>query len=38
MTDRLVVCRFLERHSVGSSRRVTAVLVPTSPPGTACAG
>jgi hypothetical protein len=27
MTDRLVVCRYLERHSVGSSRRVTAVLV-----------
>jgi hypothetical protein len=27
-TDQVVVCRFLERHSVGSSRRVTAVLVP----------
>lgn len=24
----LVVCRFLERHSLGQSRRVTAVLVP----------
>ncbi|ADB32215.1 conserved hypothetical protein [Kribbella flavida DSM 17836] len=27
-TDQVVVCRFLERHSVGSLRRVTAVLVP----------
>ncbi|GAB2587212.1 hypothetical protein [Kribbella endophytica] len=27
-TDQVVVCRFLERHSVGESRRVTAVLTP----------
>jgi hypothetical protein len=27
-TEQVVVCRFLERHSVGESRRVTAVLVP----------
>jgi hypothetical protein len=27
-TPDLVVCRFLERHSVGGLRRVTAVLVP----------
>ncbi len=27
-TDQVVVCRFLERHSVGGARRVTAVLVP----------
>ncbi|MGC4942972.1 hypothetical protein [Kribbella sp. DT2] len=27
-TDQVVVCRFLERHSVGAPRRVTAVLTP----------
>lgn len=27
-TDQVVVCRFLERHSAGDSRRVTAVLTP----------
>ncbi|GAB2640763.1 hypothetical protein [Kribbella swartbergensis] len=27
-TDDVAVCRFLERHTIGSSRRVTAVLTP----------
>ena len=27
-TDDVAVCRFLERHSVGALRRVTAVLTP----------
>jgi hypothetical protein len=27
-TDDVTVCRFLERHTIGSSRRVTAVLTP----------
>ncbi|MEV6286946.1 hypothetical protein [Kribbella sp. NPDC051770] len=27
-TDELTICRFLERHSIGQSRRVTAVLTP----------
>ena len=30
-TDEVAVVRFLERHSVGSPRRVTAVLVPDAP-------
>jgi hypothetical protein len=29
-TPDVVVCRFLERHSVGTPRRTTAVLVPDS--------